>query len=363
MNNQEILNFLSIAEKLKGVTRHSWTSNNTHESVASHSWQMALMALLMKDDFKEIDMNHVIELCLVHDLGEAITTDIPAFLKTNKHEAVEVDAQVELVNLLTEERKADLKKLFDEMNEMQTPEARLYKCLDKCEALIQHNEASIDTWLDLEYDLQLTYGINECEAFPQMKAFREKINQDSLDKIEKEGKRFRPLVSDRLILRQWTQEDAADLFEYAAQERVAKWCGYVEHPDIETSKQVINMFNENGCECAIVCKENRKVIGGIGFKSIESEEKRIREIGYCVNPEYWGKGYATEAVATIMDYCFNQLQVDELWCNYYEGNERSKRVIEKSGFEYQHSNQKIVELRNEKQLLHCSRLTKAQYQK
>ena len=71
---------------------------------------------------------------------------------------------------------------------MKTKEAKLYKCLDKLEALIQHNEASLDTWLDLERELQLTYGIEECKTFEYTKKLRERVKQDSMDKMKEEGK-------------------------------------------------------------------------------------------------------------------------------------------------------------------------------
>ena len=81
MNTSTFLEILKVAEKLKCNTRHSWTSSGRHESVAEHSWRVALMALLMRDEFPELDMDKVIRMCLIHDLGEAFTGDIPAFDK------------------------------------------------------------------------------------------------------------------------------------------------------------------------------------------------------------------------------------------------------------------------------------------
>ena len=92
MEIREFLDFLAVAEKLKCNTRHSWTSSGRHESVAEHSWRLALMAYLLKDEFPEVDISRVIVMGLLHDLGEAVTGDIPAFEKTKKDEAVELDA-------------------------------------------------------------------------------------------------------------------------------------------------------------------------------------------------------------------------------------------------------------------------------
>ena len=188
MEISEFLNFMHMAENLKQVTRHSWTSKGRHEDVAAHSWRVALMAMMVSDEFKELDMNRVIKMCLVHDLGESITSDIPSFEKTDKDEAVEVEAQNQLINCVSGEFHEELKALFHEINEMKTKEAKLYKCLDKLEALIQHNEASLETWLDLERELQLTYGIEECETFEYTKKLRERVKQDSMDKMKEEGK-------------------------------------------------------------------------------------------------------------------------------------------------------------------------------
>ena len=188
MEPKEILEFLHLAEKLKGVTRHSWTSNGTHESVASHSWRLGLMAMCMKDHFPDVDMDKVIQMCLIHDLGEAITTDIPAFLKTNADEEKENEAWKIIFDHISGDVYIKFKLLFDEMQLMKSKEAQVYKFLDKCEALIQHNEGDIDTWLDLEYDLQFTYGIKECQYNEFTKQFREAIDFESKKKILKEGK-------------------------------------------------------------------------------------------------------------------------------------------------------------------------------
>ena len=78
--------------------------------------------------------------------------------------------------------------MYDEMEARKTPEAKLYKALDKLEALIQHNEADISTWLPLEYDLQMTYGQEECGAFPYIRRLREIVRQDSVEKINNHKK-------------------------------------------------------------------------------------------------------------------------------------------------------------------------------
>lgn len=183
MTQREFLNFLTVAERLKGVTRHCYTSNGTHEAVAGHCWRMTLMAMLLEPELPELDMDRVLRMCIIHDLGEAITGDIPTFLKTDGDEAVESDALSGLVALLPDPQRGMLTKLFAEMDALETPEARFYKALDKIEAVIQHNESDIATWMPLEYDLNRTYAITETAAFPYLRQLRAAVLEDTEAKI------------------------------------------------------------------------------------------------------------------------------------------------------------------------------------
>jgi putative hydrolase of HD superfamily len=184
MNIEKLLEVMSIAENLKNNTRHSWTSSNRHESVAEHSWRLSLMAYLVKDEFPDADINKVILMCIFHDLGEAITGDIPAFIKSENDEAKEDREVHQLLGRLPEPYRKELSMLFLEMNEQKTIESKIYKALDKMETLIQHNEADISTWLPLEYQLNLTYGEKEVEFSKYMKALKRAINEDSINKIQ-----------------------------------------------------------------------------------------------------------------------------------------------------------------------------------
>lgn len=184
MKPAELLEFLAMAEKLKCNTRHSYTSSGRHESVAEHSFRLALMAYMVSDEVPEIDTDRVIRMCLIHDLGEAITGDIPSFEKTDSDEAAEDSAVSGFVNQLPEYWKKQLGEMYSEMNELKTPEAKLYKALDKLEAVIQHNEADISTWLPLEYELQLTYGTEECSFNEYINSLRDEVRSVSEKKIK-----------------------------------------------------------------------------------------------------------------------------------------------------------------------------------
>lgn len=184
MTPKELLSVMSVAERLKCATRHCYTSTGRQESVAEHSWRIALMGMLLKPEFPELDMDRVVRMCLIHDLGEAFTGDIPTFVKTQADTAREDQLFGQWVDTLPHGTRQEFTGLLEEMEALQTPEAKLYKCLDKLEALISHNESDISTWLPLEYDLQFTYGRENVKAFPYMMELRQEIDDWSRRKIE-----------------------------------------------------------------------------------------------------------------------------------------------------------------------------------
>lgn len=187
MEPREYLNILHVAERLKDATRHCTTSNRRPESVAEHSWRISLMAMLLRKEYPEIDIDKVIKMCLIHDLGECFTGDIPVFLKNNSDRDKEKLLLDQWIQTLPVEEADDLRSLFAEMDAQETREARLYKALDKLEAVIQHNEAPIDTWLDNEYELNKTYAFDAVSDFDWLKGLRQCILEDTLEKIERES--------------------------------------------------------------------------------------------------------------------------------------------------------------------------------
>lgn len=188
MDARKLLETLHVAERLKDVTRHCYTTNGRHESVAEHSWRAALMAYFLRDEFPEADMDKVIRMCLIHDLGEAFTGDIPSFLKTKSDEAKE-DALLDAwVSSLPEPYASEMKELYAEMAARETVEAKIYKAIDNMEAVIQHNESPLDTWIEREYELNLTYGYDKVSFSAYLTALRDEIRKDTLEKLANEGK-------------------------------------------------------------------------------------------------------------------------------------------------------------------------------
>ena len=184
MDAREYLEILHVAERLKDTPRHCTTTNRRTESVAEHSWRISLMAFLLRHEFKDIDINKVVDMCLIHDLGECFTGDIPTFVKTDSDREVEDSLLNQWVKTLPAELSEDMAALYKEMDAQETKEAKLYKSLDKLEALIQHNESPLDTWSENEFELNKTYAFDTVAFSPWLTELREVILEDTMKKIE-----------------------------------------------------------------------------------------------------------------------------------------------------------------------------------
>lgn len=185
MQPRELLDFLHALECLKTNGRHSVTCGGVTESVAAHSWRLGVLAMLVAQEMPEIDADKLLRMCMIHDFGEAITGDIPSFLKTEANEETETDAIGALLSRLPEPQRGAFVALFAEMGAMETTEARLYKALDKMEAVMQHNESDISTWIPLEYELNQTYAAENAAEFPYLKELRAVMAEDTRQKIAK----------------------------------------------------------------------------------------------------------------------------------------------------------------------------------
>lgn len=149
------------------------------------------------------------------------------------------------------------------------------------------------------------------------------------------------LETERLILRPWSESDAESLYEFAKDPRVGPIAGWPVHTSIENSKQIIRDVLSADETYAIVQKGEEKAIGSIGLMIGEKSNLNIRydeaEIGYWIGVPYWGKGMVPEAVEELMKYAFEKAGILKIWCGYFDGNEKSKRVQEKCGFKYHHT--------------------------
>ena len=186
MNAREYLDIIHIAERLKDTPRHCTTSRGRTESVAEHSWRISLMALLLRNEFPDVDINKVVNMCLIHDLGECFTGDIPTFIKTDSERETEDSLLQKWVNSMPTEVSNDLTALFSEMEAQKTAEAKIYKALDKLEALIQHNESPLNTWSENEFELNKTYAFDDVAFSEWLTELRKAILEDTIEKINME---------------------------------------------------------------------------------------------------------------------------------------------------------------------------------
>ena len=184
MDARKLLETLAVAERLKDTTRHCYTAKGRHESVAEHSWMMTLMVFFMRDQFPDVDMEKVTRMCIIHDLGECFTGDIPTFEKSRENEQTEDALLEKWVKSLPAGYAEEMLALYAEMNARQTPEAKVYKAIDGLEALIQHNISDLSTWIPKEYELNLTYADDKVAFSEYLTALREEIRKDTIEKLK-----------------------------------------------------------------------------------------------------------------------------------------------------------------------------------
>ena len=183
MDVREYLEILHIAERLKDTPRHCTTSKGRTESVAEHSWRVSLMALLLRSEFPDADMDKVVSMCIIHDLGECFTGDIPTFVKTDVDRSTEDSILHEWLGCVPAEISDGLSALFAEMEAQETKEAKIYKALDKLEALIQHNESPLETWSDNEYELNKIYAFDAVAFSEWLTGLRKAVLDDTMKKL------------------------------------------------------------------------------------------------------------------------------------------------------------------------------------
>lgn len=167
------------------------------------------------------------------------------------------------------------------------------------------------------------------------------------------------IETERTILRPWKESDAESLYRYAKNPAVGPIAGWPIHTSIENSRQIIKNVLSAEYTYAITLKNKDEAIGCVGLMIgtasnfiIGAEEA---EIGYWIGEEFWGNGYVPEAVKELMKYAFEELKMKKLWCGYFDGNEKSKRVQEKCGFRHHHTNRDIPwELMNDIRTEHIS---------
>ncbi|MBR5046733.1 MAG: GNAT family N-acetyltransferase [Eubacterium sp.] len=174
------------------------------------------------------------------------------------------------------------------------------------------------------------------------------------------------LVTDRLFLRKWARSDAEDLYRYAKDPDVGPIAGWPAHQSVDESRDVIKNVLTGKQAYAICQKTENKTIGAIELKLKGHTDLTDREdeceLGFWIGKPFWGQGFMPEAARELIRHGFEELGMNKIWCAYYDGNVKSKRVQEKCGFRYQWTSQDVdVPLMHEKRIGHVNCLTREEW--
>jgi RimJ/RimL family protein N-acetyltransferase len=169
------------------------------------------------------------------------------------------------------------------------------------------------------------------------------------------------LETGRLILRPWREGDAASLYEYARDPRVGPAAGWPVHTSVENSREIIRDILSAEGTYAVTIKPRDVAVGSVGLMVGGASNLGLpdneAEIGYWIGAPFWGRGYIPEAVREVIRRAFEELGFGALWCGYFDGNEKSKRVNEKCGFRHVRTEEKYWPLIDKTVIQHITRLT------
>ena len=187
MTDEELvgcISFIQQAERLKDVLRSAHTSSGCQESTAEHTWRLCLMAMVFEGELEGIDFLKLLKICIIHDLGEAISGDVPAIVQQpdqNKSAQERADLMI-LLEPLDELRRNEFLALWDEYESTSSPEAIMAKGLDKIETIIQHNQGKNPP--NFDYIFNLSYGVQYTSKHPLLAAIRQLIDKDTRRRAE-----------------------------------------------------------------------------------------------------------------------------------------------------------------------------------
>ncbi len=170
----------------------------------------------------------------------------------------------------------------------------------------------------------------------------------------------------RLVLRHWEDADAEALFRYASHPDVGPIAGWPPHTSVEDSLEIIRTVFAAPEVYAVVLKDTGEPVGCCGLifpDGLHPSHMRQgeAEVGYWIGRPYWGQGLIPEAIATLLARCFGELRLDAVWCVHYDGNTNSRRVIEKSGFRFHHTNHGVASPLGDRRAEHFYVMTKEDY--
>lgn len=176
------------------------------------------------------------------------------------------------------------------------------------------------------------------------------------------------METERILLRNWQKGDEEELFRHAGNPALGNAAGWEPHKNLEHSKELLPTIFGGKETYAIVLKSTGLPVGNIEVMTeadfhtapLASNEA---ELSYWIGEEYWGQGLVPEAAQLLIQHCFENLQLTGLWCCHYHGNIQSKRVQEKCGFQYHHSNENARTKTGEPRVVHLLYLNREQWEK
>ena len=173
------------------------------------------------------------------------------------------------------------------------------------------------------------------------------------------------LQTERLILRPWREQDAEFLYQYAKDPEVGPPAGWPPHTSVQNSREIIRAVLSVPETYAVCLKESGNPIGSIGLHRNDlAEQDDEYELGYWIGKPFWGQGLIPEAAFELLRYAFQDLAMKRIWCGHYDGNIKSRRVMEKLGFQYHHTTEGIkVSLLGEIRTGHALLMTKEEWER
>lgn len=175
----QYIRFIQEAERLKTVVRTAWTAEGRQESTAEHTWRLSLLAAILLEEYPQLDGQKVLNMCLIHDIGELYGGDVSAALRPDPAEKYEEeqDAAWRVFGLLPEPQRTKFFNLWEEYNQNATKEAHLVKALDKAETIIQHNQGQNPE--DFDYGFNLEYGTAYFQQDSLLEELRRQIDEET----------------------------------------------------------------------------------------------------------------------------------------------------------------------------------------
>ncbi|AEY66829.1 GNAT family N-acetyltransferase [Clostridium sp. BNL1100] len=334
-----VIDFIKEIEKLKNVTRTAWTSEGKQESVAEHSWRLAVFSLLLAEYFPYADMAKILGICLVHDCGEIYEGDVSAKFETDPEGKLnrEERALITLTNKLSDKQRERVFSLWKEYSEAVSQEAKLVKALDKMETIIQHNQGLNPVGFD--YKFNLNYGADYAGFNENIKALRKIIDRDTAQMcVKSSNQNFAEIILRELELK--------DLEDYL----------YWNHPSHEFHKFNGPYFEKNNEEELIKEIDEMRVLLLNGHKNVLTNQKIIAdkdtdeligrvnwywkskdtlwmEVGIVIfNEKYWGHGIGYKALKMWINEIFDQRhELVRIGVSTWSGNEWMIKLAEKLG--------------------------------